>query len=386
MSDIKDGNIFILLRTKRGVKKGNSQSSSEPCLEVLAGSLLLLVEQISSPGRIEYELKTLDAVHDCEPGTSVIVTCTPGEEIDALPRQVLELLRPIPTCRERLEVYRDASWLEDGIQLKAGHYVFVKLKGELSEVRGLLRVRVPDSKGILFGIELEEGVGNSDGKYKGVDYFKTKLDHAVFVALHKVRRNKAGWQAKTRMRAGAEGEELYQAANMSGKTPLSVGERIVWMSDEGPEKGVVKWIGCLPGDISSNITVGVEFDQPVGSGTGKFRDKRLFFAKQGHASLIPVMGLMKESEFDGSEAFKNDLGYLQETELQKILYPDLPPKSASEGYQNSPDFGTEIFYLETLISTATNYPTFSSRSKIPLAWAFLHSWGSGHGQRRGHRS
>ena len=38
----------------------------------------------------------------------------------------------------------------------------------------------------------------------------------------------------------------------------------------------------------------------MGSGTGKFKDKRLFFAKQGHASLIPLMGLMKEAEFDGA--------------------------------------------------------------------------------------
>ena len=41
---------------------------------------------------------------------------------------------------------------------------------------------------------------------------------------------------------------------------------------------------------------------PVGSGTGKYQDRRLFIAKQGHASLVPVMGLIKYEEFYGPES------------------------------------------------------------------------------------
>lgn len=41
---------------------------------------------------------------------------------------------------------------------------------------------------------------------------------------------------------------------------LKIGDRIVWMSDAGPEYGVVKWIGHLPDYRSfEDITVGVEF-------------------------------------------------------------------------------------------------------------------------------
>lgn len=41
---------------------------------------------------------------------------------------------------------------------------------------------------------------------------------------------------------------------------LSIGDRVVWMSDGGPEPGIVKWIGLLPDcRRDDDITVGVEF-------------------------------------------------------------------------------------------------------------------------------
>ena len=41
--------------------------------------------------------------------------------------------------------------------------------------------------------------------------------------------------------------------------PLSMGERVVWISDTGPELGVVKWIGILPDVKVKEYTIGVEF-------------------------------------------------------------------------------------------------------------------------------
>ena len=43
------------------------------------------------------------------------------------------------------------------------------------------------------------------------------------------------------------------------KQNLKIGDRVVWMSDHGPESGSVKWIGTLPHDDKKEITVGVEF-------------------------------------------------------------------------------------------------------------------------------
>jgi len=41
-------------------------------------------------------------------------------------------------------------------------------------------------------------------------------------------------------------------------------------------------------------------DNAIGTGTGKYHNKQLFRARQNHASLIPVLGLMKAEEYYGS--------------------------------------------------------------------------------------
>lgn len=79
---------------------------------------------------------------------------------------------------------------------------------------------------------------------------------------------------------------------------LSMDERIVWISDNGPEYGNVRWLGKLP-DLGNEWMAGVEFDNPVGSGTGLYKDRQLFVTPLNHASLVPVIGLLKASDFDG---------------------------------------------------------------------------------------
>lgn len=79
---------------------------------------------------------------------------------------------------------------------------------------------------------------------------------------------------------------------------LSMNERIVWISDDGPEYGNVRWLGKLP-DLGKEWMAGVEFDNPVGSGTGLYKDVQLFVTRMNHASLVPVIGLLKASDFDG---------------------------------------------------------------------------------------
>jgi hypothetical protein len=39
---------------------------------------------------------------------------------------------------------------------------------------------------------------------------------------------------------------------------LKSSDRIVWLSDNGPEFGEVKWVGVLPDSRRNDITVGVE--------------------------------------------------------------------------------------------------------------------------------
>ena len=43
------------------------------------------------------------------------------------------------------------------------------------------------------------------------------------------------------------------------KALLQVTDRIVWLSDDGPEYGVVKWIGVLPDADVQEVVAGIEF-------------------------------------------------------------------------------------------------------------------------------
>lgn len=95
-----------------------------------------------------------------------------------------------------------------------------------------------------------------------------------------------------------EFKPLYDYDGDDDRPSLSMNERIVWISDNGPEYGNVKWLGKLP-DLGKEWMAGVEFDNPVGSGTGLYKDKQLFVTPLNHASLVPVIGLLKASDFDG---------------------------------------------------------------------------------------
>jgi len=74
------------------------------------------------------------------------------------------------------------------------------------------------------------------------------------------------------------------------------GDEIVWLSDYGPEYGKVKWLGKLP-DLGDHWMAGIHFDNPVGTGSGLYNNIQLFDAPPRHASLVPVIGLMKASDF-----------------------------------------------------------------------------------------
>ena len=50
-------------------------------------------------------------------------------------------------------------------------------------------------------------------------------------------------------------EQQQQADPM----PLKIRDRVVWISDENPEYGVVKWIGHLPDSDTSELVAGIEF-------------------------------------------------------------------------------------------------------------------------------
>lgn len=97
-------------------------------------------------------------------------------------------------------------------------------------------------------MQYNKGQGVSDGSFREKRFFKCDPDSALFVGLHRIRKCKEAPKGPP------------ASASFAEKCGLKLNDRIVWMSDQGPEHGVVKWIGLLPDSRSDDdITVGVEF-------------------------------------------------------------------------------------------------------------------------------
>ncbi|KAK7114047.1 ubiquitin carboxyl-terminal hydrolase CYLD-like [Littorina saxatilis] len=293
--------VYILLQTKNGKKKKDKRGinirTNANRIELLAGTLLR-----PSPSPNDAAEKNTGSFESIDTADIVEVQCN-KQEVEKLKGAESDLLRPIPTCVERLEVYKNKDWLLEGSTLRTGDTVFVKIKGHQSELPGRLRYRgpLPDLPGLYFGVELTEnnGEGTCDGVFQKHRYFTAPPHSAVFCPLHKIRKGRESWQRSDRARAGQASSAVPEMSTPGGNDVLRIGDRVMWPSDNGNEYGTVRWIGSLPDDESGEKTVGVEFDNQIGTGTGKYRDTRLFYTKHGHASLVPLMGLIRVDSQDG---------------------------------------------------------------------------------------
>lgn len=88
---------------------------------------------------------------------------------------------------------------------------------------------------------------------------------------------------------------------------LTLGDRVVWLFEHGPEHGWVRWIGRIP-VVSPNWTIGVEFDNPIGAGDGKFGGKRYFYARNDHAYFLPNSSLLRACDYNSTFRKQNSLG------------------------------------------------------------------------------
>ncbi|KAJ8303512.1 hypothetical protein KUTeg_019908 [Tegillarca granosa] len=286
----REDNYFILITAKLGKKKERSILRTSTKTEVLPGSLLIFCfekdesSSYSSNPRIVWVLETLEP-------ENIEIECS-LDDIRKLDHRTLALLQPIPVCNERLTVFSNKEWLKEGVELTEG-----------------------DAD--------NHGKGTCDGTFRKKKYFTCEHNSGVFVPLHKIRRDNSV-QHRKRVNAANIREHQQKLSNNDQATnwtlptqqqqqpaiqsDLQEGDRVMWLSDQtGPEFGIVKWIGILPDSTKRDVTVGVEFDNPVGSGTGKYRSHRLFHAKPQHASLVPILGLMKAEEFLSTQAAGSNL-------------------------------------------------------------------------------
>lgn len=81
-------------------------------------------------------------------------------------------------------------------------------------------------------------------------FFTCEKNCGIFATIRDIRRDQYADRS----------DRLYQEEQKQiRESGLKEKDRIVWISDNGPEFGEVKWIGILPDSNRMDITVGVEF-------------------------------------------------------------------------------------------------------------------------------
>jgi len=122
---------------------------------------------------------------------------------------------------------------------------------------------------------------------------------------------------------GSYVEKLMSNEEKTGDTNysafLKVGDRIVWLSDYGPQYGTVKWIGHLPEADTTDLVAGIEFENPIGSGAGYYNNQAYFKSREGHGSFVPLCGLLKAEDFDNGGSTGGSSASFQRREHQKLV-------------------------------------------------------------------
>uniref|UniRef100_A0A131YT81 ubiquitinyl hydrolase 1 n=1 Tax=Rhipicephalus appendiculatus TaxID=34631 RepID=A0A131YT81_RHIAP len=247
-----------------------------------------------------YESKV--KVQSLDPGDSGVILCNREILREVTSLEALVLL-PVKPVRNRLKIYRDQEWLKEIPVISENKRVVVKDKFEgIVKFKGVVREYGP---GIRFIVEIQDGTNDPikrkqcfsiqdlrllEGReiYHGHNSVVPRLPSKKKLSSGITRCDPAPWHPE---RHFCESESA----------PLRINDRVVWVSDHGPEYGTVRWLGHLH-DTSEDLMVGVEFDNQVGTGTGKYRDRQLFEAQLGHASLIPLLGLLKADDYLGEQA------------------------------------------------------------------------------------
>ena len=232
----------------------------------------------------------------------------------------VHLLLAVPgDISQRLQIVNHSDWLGEGCRIAVGSVVEIHDVPEipnaaLATVR--YKGRLPARNGTYFGVELHPehaGKGSTNGTYRRKKLFTCDEDCGLFLSLLRIRyyygRSRESG-ARPKERQATEGAERVNSIGQTDNAShhvLTISERVVWFSDTGPEIGTVRWQGKLPNSSDNKFIVGVEFDRPVGTGTGKYRGHQLFSCKRNHASLLPILGLMKLSEFEKMFTPTNDI-------------------------------------------------------------------------------
>ncbi|XP_068684536.1 probable serine/threonine-protein kinase drkD isoform X2 [Montipora foliosa] len=119
---------------------------------------------------------------------------------------------------------------------------------------------------------------------------------------------------------------------------LSTDQRVVtFLEDKGTlVRGTVRYIGEEK-DASGRVLVGLELDERIGTGTGKWKGRQLFVGKQDYAAFVDKKTVIPERDFDSdpgeattrATSQKQDKQRTGSIKLQKRQNDEMFPRSSS---------------------------------------------------------
>ena len=119
------------------------------------------------------------------------------------------------------------------------------------------------------------GIQGTNGSYRNKHYFDCNDNCGVFVAVNNISLCDVSMMEPD-ISISSRGVHVNERLDsILGRTrclpvqddavlsllrpQLDIGDRVVWISDFGPELGTVRWIGILPENRVKEYTIGVEF-------------------------------------------------------------------------------------------------------------------------------
>ncbi|KAL9975206.1 hypothetical protein ACROYT_G012338 [Oculina patagonica] len=285
------------------------------------------------------------------------------EDLFRLSDEDVNLLLAISPSQLRYQTFIDRKRLAFGRRLTEGNQVHVSVTGgRISrDLPGVVRYKgeLPTLSGTMFGVELirNPGQGTTGGTFKGKWYFTCPPDSGVFVGLDKLKpredpgtdspssspkRNKSSGvfvgfdKLKLREDPGTDSppsspkrnknsqaniksrlKDMVMPSFLKGKHEqksskngidsviFEVGQRVVTFIGDYPaqswKRGTVRYIGQEK-DASGKMrtVVGLEMDERVGDGTGKWNGRQLFDCDRDFAMFVAPESVIKEEDFDGN--------------------------------------------------------------------------------------
>ncbi|XP_068721135.1 probable serine/threonine-protein kinase DDB_G0271682 [Montipora capricornis] len=246
------------------------------------------------------------------------------EDAARLTREEHDLLLAISSVTLRYQIYIDRGRMDFGKRLGLGSEVMVSVQGCSKNLPGVVWYKgvLPNIRGTMFGVQLHgnnPGCGTCDGTFQNQRYFTCDPTSGVFVALDKLTPVD---HAKYKYASNSPERDDHGHATLKSKLrnvlfpfsiwkddhslqavtvqTLEIGQRVVTFLEDNnnPVRGTVRFLGEEKG-ASGRVVVGLELDERIGSGTGKWYGRQYFVCGRDYATFVDIQTVISEKDFDG---------------------------------------------------------------------------------------